>query len=220
MDLKTAENLLALLAKSKAETWTVRRPTPEMIARFGEQGLHPFIEQPREKGEAVATEVLAEDYSGNDKSPIYDFQVAVERVSAAAKAAREANFFLTARAENYLHDRPDLEDTIRRLRAFADAGADAVYAPGLTSLDDIRKVCASVSKPVNVLAGMPGTRFSIEELAAAGVNRISVGGSMARAALGALVRAAHEIKDKHTFTFAADALPSAEVKRYLRATQG
>ena len=160
-----------------------------------------------------------EDYSGDDNNPIYEFQLAIERVSAAAKAAHEANFFLTARAENYLHDRPDLGDTIRRLRAFADAGADTVYAPGLTSLDDIKQVCAAVSKPVNVLAGLPGTRFSIEELAEAGVKRISVGGSMARAALGALVRAAREIKDKHTFTFAADALPSAEVKRYLTDTK-
>jgi 2-methylisocitrate lyase-like PEP mutase family enzyme len=156
-----------------------------------------------------------EDYSGDDSKPIYEFQLAVERVSAAAKAAHAANFFLTARAENYLHDRADLDYTIRRLRAFADAGADAVYAPGLASLDDIRKVCASVSKPVNVLAGLPGTHFSVEQLAAAGVKRISVGGSLARAALGALVRAAREIEDKHTFTFAADALPSAEVKRYL-----
>jgi 2-methylisocitrate lyase-like PEP mutase family enzyme len=160
-----------------------------------------------------------EDARGGENNPIYEFQLAVDRVSAAAQAAHAANFFLTARAENYLHDRPDLDDTIRRLQAFADARADAVYAPGLTSLDDIKQVCASVSKPVNVLAGMPGTRFSVEELAAAGVKRISVGGSLARAALGALVRAAGEIKDKHTFTFAADALPSAAVKRYLTDTK-
>ena len=161
-----------------------------------------------------------EDYSGDDKNPIYEFEFAVERVSAAAKAAHEANFFLTARAENYLHDRPDLDDTLRRLRAFADAGADAVYAPGLTSLEDIRKICESVSKPVNVLAGLPGTHFSVEQLAAAEVKRISVGGALARAALGALVRAAREVKDKHTFTFTGDALPSAEVKRYLTDTKG
>ena len=156
-----------------------------------------------------------EDSTGDAKNPIYDFQLATERVAAAAEAAHASSFLLTARAENLLHGRSDLDDTIRRLQSFARAGADVLYAPGLSSLDAIRTVCSSVSKPVNVLMGLAGVTSSVEELAAVGVKRISVGGSFARAALGALVRAAHEVKEKGTFTYAADALPSAEVKRYL-----
>ncbi len=156
-----------------------------------------------------------EDSTGDPQNPIYDFQLATERVAAAAEAAHASKFFLTARAENFLHGRPDLDDTIRRLQSSAKAGADALFAPGLTSLEAIRTLCASVSKPVNVVMGLVGVTFSVEELAAVGVKRISVGGSFARAALGALVRAAREVKDKGTFTYAADALPSAEVKRFL-----
>jgi 2-methylisocitrate lyase-like PEP mutase family enzyme len=156
-----------------------------------------------------------EDSTGDPKNPIYDFQLATERVAAAAEAAHASQFLLTARAENFLHGRPDLDDTIRRLQSFSKAGADVLYAPGLTSLDAIRTVCASVSKPVNVLMGFAGATFSVEELAAAGAKRISVGGSFARAALGALVRAAREVKEKGTFAYSAEALPSAEVKRYL-----
>ena len=160
-----------------------------------------------------------EDSTGDPKNPIYDFQLATERIAAAAGAAHASQFLLTARAENFLHGRTDLDDTIRRLQSFAKAGADVLYAPGLTSLDAIRAVCASVSKPVNVLMGLTGATFSVEELATLGVKRISVGGSFARAALGALVRAAREVKEKGTFTYAAEALSSAEVKRYLLGTR-
>ena len=156
-----------------------------------------------------------EDSSGDAVNPIYDFQHATERVAAAAEAAHASNFLLTARAENFLHGRPDLNDTIRRLQRFAEAGADVLFAPGLSSIDAIRTVCTSISKPVNVVMGLTGATFSVEGLAAVGVKRISVGGSFARAALGALIRAAREVKEKGTFTYAADALPSAEVKRYL-----
>jgi 2-methylisocitrate lyase-like PEP mutase family enzyme len=156
-----------------------------------------------------------EDATGDPNDPIYAFQLAVERVAAAAKAARDCRFMLTARAENFLHGRPDLGDTIRRLQSFAEAGADVLYAPGLPSLQAIREVCASVSKPVNVVMGLKGATYSVEELAAAGVKRISVGGAFARAALGAFVRAAREVKDKGTFAFAADAIPHAEVRGYM-----
>ena len=131
-----------------------------------------------------------EDATGDPKDPIYGFELAVERVAAAAKAAHDRQFMLTARAENFLHGHPDLDDTIRRLQAFAEAGADVLYAPGLSSLEAIREVCASVSKPVNALMGLKGAIFSVEELAAVGVKRISVGGALARAALGAFVRRA------------------------------
>lgn len=157
-----------------------------------------------------------EDATGDPANPIYEFQLSVERVAAAAKAAHESQFLLTARAENFLHGRPDLDDTIRRLRAFDEAGADVLYAPGLTSLDAIRAVCQSVSKPVNVVMGLKGATFSVEELGAVGVKRISVGGSFARAALGAFIRAAHEVKDKGTFTYAAEAIPHVEVSSYMK----
>jgi 2-methylisocitrate lyase-like PEP mutase family enzyme len=156
-----------------------------------------------------------EDASADPSHPIYDFQLAVERVEAAAEAAQTHQFFLTARAENFLHDRPNLEDTIKRLQAFEQAGADVLYAPGLPSLEAIREVCASVSKPVNVLMGLKGATFSVEQLADAGAKRISVGGSFARAALGAFVRAAREVKDKGTFTYSADAISHADVTAFM-----
>ena len=156
-----------------------------------------------------------EDATGDPNDPIYDFRLAVERVAAAAKAAQECSFMLTARAENFLHGRPHLDDTIKRLQAFAKAGADVLYAPGLPSLEAIREVCASVSKPINVVMGLKGATYSVEELAAVGVKRISVGGALARAALGAFVRAAREVKEKGTFTFAADAVPHAEAVAYM-----
>jgi 2-methylisocitrate lyase-like PEP mutase family enzyme len=156
-----------------------------------------------------------EDATGHPRVPIYDFQLAVERVEAAAETAQTHHFLLTARAENFLYDRPNLEDTIRRLQAFAEAGADVLYAPGLTSLEAIREVCASVDKPVNVLMGLQGATYSVEELAAAGVKRISVGGSFARAALGAFVRAAREVKEKGTFDYAAEAISHSEASAYM-----
>lgn len=160
-----------------------------------------------------------EDATGDESDPIYEFKLAVERVAAAAKVAHETHFVLTARAENYLHGRPDLRDTIRRLQSFAEAGADVLYSPGLPSLEVIREVCACVSKPVNVLMGLKGTTYSVEQIAAAGAKRISVGGALARAALGAFVRAAREIKDKGTFTFATEAIPHAEVTAYMANTK-
>jgi 2-methylisocitrate lyase-like PEP mutase family enzyme len=153
-----------------------------------------------------------EDWSG---SAIYDFGQAVERVAAAAKAARALPFpfTLTARAENFLHGRRDLDDTIRRLQAFEKAGADVLYAPGLPDLAAIKAVCAAVSKPVNVLAGRPP--FTVAELAAAGVKRISLGGLLPRVAAGALLRAGRELKTQGTFTFAESAASMAEVSGFM-----
>ena len=160
-----------------------------------------------------------EDSSGEANNPIYDFKLAVERVAAAAEAARSSRILLTARAENFLCGRFDLHDTIRRLQAFAEVGADVLYAPGLPSLDAIREVCASVPKPVNVLMGLKGATYTVEELKTAGAKRVSVGGSLARAALGAFVRAAREIKERGTFTFAQDAISHAEVTSYMNDAQ-
>ncbi|MDT7691467.1 MAG: hypothetical protein QOI75_834 [Pseudonocardiales bacterium] len=134
-----------------------------------------------------------EDFTGGADDPIYDRARAAERITAAAEAAHAGptRLVLTGRAENYLHGRPDLADTIGRLQSYQEAGADVLYAPGLRALDDIRTVVSSVDRPVNVLAVAGGPTMA--ELAAAGVRRVSVGGRFAFAALGALVEAAREL---------------------------
>jgi 2-methylisocitrate lyase-like PEP mutase family enzyme len=157
-----------------------------------------------------------EDATGRPGDPIYPFDLAVERVQAAVAAARALpfRFVLVARAENLIYGRPDLPDTIRRLEAFAAAGADVLYAPGLRSREDIEAVVRAVApKPVNVLMGLAGAVLSHQELAAIGVRRISLGSTLARAALGAFVRAAEEMKERGTFGFAAAATPYAELNR-------
>jgi 2-methylisocitrate lyase-like PEP mutase family enzyme len=156
-----------------------------------------------------------EDATGNPAQPIYDFGLSVERVAAAAEEARKHGFIFTARAENFLHGNPDLDDTIRRLQAFERAGADVLYAPGLKDLASIGTVCRSISKPVNVVMGLVGPVISLAELEQAGVKRISVGGSMARAALGAFIRAAQEVKEKGTFDYAAEAISAKDIARYM-----
>jgi 2-methylisocitrate lyase-like PEP mutase family enzyme len=158
-----------------------------------------------------------EDASGDSRQPIYDRGLAVERVAAAVEAARSLPFpfTLTARAENYLHGRPDLDDTLDRLRAFQAAGADVLYAPGLPDLAAIRTVCEAVTRPVNVLAASGGQRLTVDELAAAGVRRISLGAHLSRAALGAFLRAAREVKETGSFAFTADAAPSAEIGGFM-----
>ena len=142
-----------------------------------------------------------EDYSGRDDDPIYEPKLAAERVAGAVSIAHRGpvRMVLTARAENYLHDRRDLADTIARLQAYQEAGADVLYAPGLTELSDIRSVVESLDRPVNVLA-LPGGP-PVAELAEAGVRRISVGGAFALAAYGALVEAARELLDEGTYGY-------------------
>lgn len=156
-----------------------------------------------------------EDATGNPDRPIYDPQAAVDRVRAAAEAAKGLPFLLTARAENFLWGRPDLKDTIARLQAFSEAGADVLYAPGLPDIDAITTVCRSVDKPVNVVIGLSGPRYTVEELSNAGVRRISVGGSFARAAFGALKRAAEEVLTRGTFTYADEAMSHAVLQRLM-----
>ena len=144
-----------------------------------------------------------EDYTGRDDDPIYATQAAAERIAAAAEAAHggQVPFVLTGRAENYLHGRPDLADTIARLQAYQEAGADVLYAPGLTDLAEIRELVRAVDRPVNVLAlaGAP----AVAELAEAGVSRVSVGGSFAYAAIAGLVAAATELRDTGTYSYLA-----------------
>jgi 2-methylisocitrate lyase-like PEP mutase family enzyme len=159
-----------------------------------------------------------EDYTGDPRDPIFPFELAVERITAAvdAKRALPDDFVLTARCENLLWGQNDLDDTIRRLQAFAQAGADVLYAPGLHDLGAIRTVCAAVSKPVNVVMGMPGATFGVAELAAAGVKRISVGSALARAAFGAFVSGAREMATHGSFHFSDDAIGFAEIEGLLR----
>ena len=155
-----------------------------------------------------------EDATNDPAHPLYDFDHAVERVSAAVEAARALPFpfMFVARAENYLHGKPDLDDTIRRLQAFEKAGAEVLYAPGLTRAEDIKAVCAAVTKPVNILAALKGApHLSVTELAALGVRRISLGSALSRAAMSAFIRASREIMEKGTFTFAAETYSLGEI---------
>jgi 2-methylisocitrate lyase-like PEP mutase family enzyme len=162
-------------------------------------------------GQAGLAGCSLEDFSGIDEEPIYPISMAADRVTAAAHAAHSgpARLVLTARAENYLHGRPDLADTIARLQAYQEAGADVLYAPGLTSLADIRQLVQAVDRPVNVLAiaGAP----SVSELAAAGVSRVSVGGAFAYAAYSALADAAAELRDHGTYSYLAGSVNGRRV---------
>jgi 2-methylisocitrate lyase-like PEP mutase family enzyme len=168
----------------------------------------------RRAGAAGLAGASIEDASGDAAAPIYDRTLAVERVAAAVEAARALGrpFVLTARAENFLHGRPDLDDTIARLAAFEAAGAEVLYAPGLDKLDDIRRVCASVKGPVNVLGG---GALTVPELAAAGAARVSLGAALARAALGGFLRAARELRESGSFGFRKEAAGFAEIEAFM-----
>jgi 2-methylisocitrate lyase-like PEP mutase family enzyme len=155
------------------------------------------------------------DSTNREGDPIYAIEVAAERIRAAAGAAHGLGFpfTLTARAENYLHGRNDLADTIKRLQAYREAGADVLYAPGITNKEEIATLVRAVDRPVNVLAGLGDATLDAATLAAIGVKRISVGSALSRAALGAFFRAAHEMRDHGTFTFAGNASNGRELNR-------
>ena len=161
-----------------------------------------------------------EDMSRQPGHPIYERDYAVERVRAAADVARAFPFpfTLTGRAENYLVGRPDLKDTINRLQAYQTAGADVLYAPGLTSKDDIAAVVSSVDRPVNVVMGLQGVQLSLAELSAIGVRRVSIGSALSRAALGAFLRAAQEMQEHGTFTFAEEAVSYRDISAMFAAS--
>ena len=178
--------------------------TPLPVSADLENG---FADSPADVASTVAAAVAAglagcsiEDATGDRDNPVYEFALAVERVAAAAEAARSGpGLVLTARSENYLHGRTDLGDTIARLQAFQEAGADVLYAPGVTSIEEIRALVAAVDRPVNVLA-LPGVA-PVAELADAGVARISIGSGFAWAATGALVEAATELRERGTYEY-------------------
>jgi 2-methylisocitrate lyase-like PEP mutase family enzyme len=159
-----------------------------------------------------------EDSTGNQDSLLYDVRLAVERIAAAAQAARALQFpfILTARAHNLLYAAPNLDDTISRLQAFERAGADVLFAPGLPNLAAVRAVCAAASKPVNFMVGIKGKSFSIGELAAAGVRRISLATSLYRAAMTGLLDAAREVKDTGRFDFLDRCVTTPELHELMR----
>jgi len=183
-----------------------------------------YADEPRAAAATIALAARAgmvggsiEDAVGNR---IYDFNLAVERVQAAVEAARALDFpfVLTARAENFWQGRRDMDDTLRRLQAFERAGADVLFAPGIRTLDEIRTVCSSVHKPVNVVMSAADPSLTVAQLAEAGVKRISVGGALARLALGAVMKAAQEMQKEGSFRWLTTALPGAELKRLLEGS--
>jgi 2-methylisocitrate lyase-like PEP mutase family enzyme len=186
-----------------------------------EQG---FGDEPAEVAETIRLAAASglvggsiEDASGNERAPIYALGQAVERVAAAVEAARSLPFAftLTARAENFLHDRADLDDTVRRLQAFEAAGADVLFAPGLPDLAAVRTVCSALSRPFNFMVGIRGRSFSVAELAAAGVRRISLSTSLYRAAITGLRAAACEVQESGTFGYLDAIMSGGELERFL-----
>ncbi len=185
-----------------------------------------FAHEPKAAAEAIglASEAGAvggsiEDSTGDPKSPIYDFDLAVARVRAAVEAAhaQPVPFLLTARAENLLHGRNDMADTIRRLEAYEAAGADVLYAPGLRNLDEVRHVTSALKRPFNVVTGWLDPDITAAQLGEAGARRISVGGALSRLALAAFVGAGRAMKDDGSFTWMRDMMAFAEVRRMLGA---
>jgi 2-methylisocitrate lyase-like PEP mutase family enzyme len=159
-----------------------------------------------------------EDASGDPDHPIYEFSEAVERVEAAVEMARSLShpFTLTVRAENFLHGRPDMADTIKRLQAFQEAGADVLYAPGPKTAEDISSIVTSVDRPVNVIAGLPGMSLTVSELTKLGVKRVSIGSGLFRVAFGAALKSAQEIAENGTFSIADSAAPFSEINALFR----
>lgn len=159
-----------------------------------------------------------EDSTGHPNSPLYDFSLAVERIAAAAETARALPFpfMLTARAHNLMYDNPSLDETIHRLRAFEQAGADVLFAPGLPDIGAVRAVCSAVSKPVNFMMGIKGKSFPVTDLAAAGVKRISLATSLYRAAMTGFLNAAREVLDHGRFDFLDDSVSTAELHQLMR----
>jgi 2-methylisocitrate lyase-like PEP mutase family enzyme len=174
-----------------------------------------FADEPARAAETVrlAGEIGLAGCSIEDatRDKVYDFDHAVERVA----AARNSRLVLTARTENFVRGKPDLDDTIKRLQAFEKAGADVLMAPGLPDLESVRKVCSALSKPFNFMAGIKGKSFSVAELQSAGVRRISLATSLWRAAMSGLVDAAREVKEKGTFGYIECSLATAEIVKLM-----
>jgi 2-methylisocitrate lyase-like PEP mutase family enzyme len=188
-----------------------------------------FAHRPAAAAEAIGLAAEAgavggsiEDSTGDPKNPIYEFDLAVARVRAAAELARSlpAPFLLTARAENLLHGRHDMADTVRRLQAYEAAGADVLYAPGLRNLDEVRHVTSVLKRPFNVVTGWLDPAVTAAQLADAGAKRISVGGALSRLALATFVKAGRAMKDDGSFAWMRDMMAFADVRQMLGAGEG
>jgi 2-methylisocitrate lyase-like PEP mutase family enzyme len=192
----------AVLAHAQALTSATRLPiSADLENGFGD-APEAAAETIRLAGQAGLVGGSIEDSTGRADDPIYDLGLATDRIRAAVAAARSLPFpfTLTARAENFLHNRPDLPDTIRRLQAYQEAGADVLYAPGLTTREQIEEVVRSVNRPVNVLMGLRSVYWTLPELSAMGVRRVSVGSGLYRVAHAAFLRAAREMRESGTFS--------------------
>jgi len=203
-----------ILANCRAIVEATELPVSVDLENCGADEPKRAAEAIRRAAEAGAVGGSIEDATGDRERPIYDFSLALERVQAAVEVARSLPipFTLTARAENFLHGRRDLDDTIKRLQAFEAAGADVLYAPGVRDLATIKTVVSSIRKPFNLVMGFADPTLTVAQLSAAGVKRISVGGAMSRFALAAFLRSAREMKDKGSFTYVRDMIPIKEVR--------
>lgn len=211
----------AIIDNCRAIADTTDLPVNADLENGGADDPRTAAEAIRLAAEAGAVGGSIEDFTGDIRNPIYDFTLAVERVEAAVEVARSLPFpfMLTARAENFIYGRTDLDDTIRRLQAFEVAGADVLYAPAIRDLATIKTVVASVNKPFNLVMGLADPTLTVAQLAAAGVKRISVGGALSRYALAALVRCAREMKDQGTFTYVRDMMPIADLRAAFAVRQ-
>ena len=190
---------------------------------------HGYGDAPKDAAEIIMLAAAAglvggsiEDSTGRVHEPLYATAHAAERIRAAAEAvhALPFPFMLTARAENYLVGKPDIKDTIARLQAYQEAGADVLYAPGLVSRDDIAAAVGSLDRPVNVVMGLQGVSMTLAELSALGVRRVSTGSALSRAALGAFMRAAREMQEHGSFSFAEAAVSSRELNTLFKTDAG
>jgi 2-methylisocitrate lyase-like PEP mutase family enzyme len=196
-------------------------PVNADLENCGADEPKPAAETIRLAAEAGAVGGSIEDATGDLGRPIYDFALAVERVQAAVEVAHSLPFpfMLTARAENFLYGRTDLDETIRRLQAFEAAGADVLYAPGIRDLATIETVVSALKKPFNLVMGFADPTLTVKQLSAAGVKRISVGGAMSRVALAAFLKCAREMKDQGSFTYVRDMAPIKEIGDAFAAVQ-
>ncbi|MBB4428960.1 2-methylisocitrate lyase-like PEP mutase family enzyme [Bradyrhizobium sp. CIR48] len=212
-------SLDAILENCRAIAQATDLPVSVDLENCGAHDPRRAAEAIRRAAEAGAVGGSIEDSTGDRDRPIYDFSLAVERVQAAVETARSLSypFTLTARAENLLHGRNDLDDTIRRLQAYEAAGAAVLYAPGVHDLATIRMVVASVGKPFNLVMGFADPTLTLAQLSAAGVKRISVGGAMSRYALAAFLKGAREMKENGSFTYVREMAPIKDLRAAFAA---
>ena len=211
----SAVSLDEILANCREIAAAIDLPVNADLEKCGADEPDAAAQAIRRAAEAGMAGGSIEDATGDRSNPIYDFSLAVERVHAAAEMARALPdpFVLTARAENFVQGRRDLDDTIRRLQAFEKAGADVLYAPALWDLALIRTVVSAVGKPVNVVMSSADPSITVADLAAARVKRISVGGALSRLAIAAVANAARAMRDQGSFTYMRTTMPSSEVKQ-------